>query len=170
MSDESQSDDWFDDEFEEKSKSQLKREINELKELGRTLVEMPLRDLKKIDIPDNIYEAVIDAQDMSKGALKRQIGFIGGLIAKSDYEALQQSLTKFQQAHLGEVQRFHQFEQWRDRLIAGDGDAYGELKAQYEEFDIQHARQLARNAKREADSNKAPKSARLLFKYLQSLS
>jgi ribosome-associated protein len=41
------------------------------------------------------------------------------------------------------------------------------LVANFTDFDIQYVRQLVRNAQKEAKQNKAPKSARLLFKYLQ---
>ena len=45
------------DEFEdEKSKSQIKRELLELKALGRTLISLPVKDLDKLALPERIYE------------------------------------------------------------------------------------------------------------------
>jgi ribosome-associated protein len=104
---------------------------------------------------------------MTHGALKRQVGFLGGLIAKSDYESIQVQLDKLKQAHHGEVKQFHQLEQWRDELLANNKDVMNVLVATFEEFDVQYVRQLVRNAQKEAKQNKPPKSARLLFKYLQ---
>ena len=60
------------DEFEdEKSKSQIKRELLELKALGRTLISLPVKDLDKLVLPERLYESVVKAQSMSHGALKR---------------------------------------------------------------------------------------------------
>lgn len=158
----------YDEDWEDiKSKSQVKRELAELKELGRSLIALPLKDLNKLDLPEHLLEAVVKAQSMTKGALKRQVGFIGSLIAKEDYEAIQQQFDKLQQPHRGEVKQFHQLEQWRDQLIAGDNSVLDALINQFDDFDIQYVRQLIRNAHKEAKQAKPPKSARQLFQYLQ---
>lgn len=153
----------------QKSKTQIKKELQALRDLGRKLMDLPQRDLDKLDLPKDIHEAVTEAQSMSKGALKRQTGFIGGLLAEADHEAIERRLTQLGQPHQGQVKAFHQLENWRDRLLSGDDTVYGELIAEFEDFDIQHVRQLVRNAAREAQQNKPPKSARLVFQYLQQL-
>ena len=158
----------YDEDFaEEKSKTQIKRELHELRELGRTLVDLSPRDLDKLELDEQLHQSIIAAQSMAKGALKRQIGFIGGLIAKSNHEEIQQRLDNLRQPHQSEVKQFHQVEQWRDQLLAGNNDTLNELIGLFEEFDIQHVRQLVRNAVKEQQQNKPPKSARQLFQYLQ---
>jgi len=152
----------------EKSKTQVKQELNALKDLGRSLIELSAKDLQKLDLSEDLYDAIISAQSMSKGALKRQVGYIGGLIADSDHEAISQKLQQLKQPHQGQVKQFHQIEQWRDRLLAGENEVYAELIAEFDDFDVQHVRQLVRNAQREAKQEKPPKSARQLFQYLQS--
>ena len=157
------------DEFEdEKSKSQIKRELLELKALGRTLISLPVKDLDKLALPERLYESVVKAQSMSHGALKRETGFIGRLIADEDHETIAANVAKLKQAHPGEVKQFHELEQWRDQLLSGDNDLMTMLHQQFESFDGQYVRQLVRNAAKEAKLNKSPKSARLLFKYLQT--
>jgi ribosome-associated protein len=52
-------------------------------------------------------------------------------------------------------------------LLSGDASVMSLLMNQFENFDIQYVRQLVRNANKEASQNKPPKSARILFKYLQ---
>lgn len=153
----------------EKSKTQVKKELQALRDLGRKLMELPERDLLKLALPEDILEAVTDGQSMSKGALKRQTGFLGGLLAEADHEAIERKLVQLRQPHQGRVREFHQLENWRDRLLSGDDDVYGELIAEFEDFDVQHVRQLVRNAAREARQNKPPKSARLVFQYLKEL-
>jgi ribosome-associated protein len=157
------------DEFEdEKSKSQIKRELLELKALGRTLISLPVKDLDKLVLPERLYESVVKAQSMSHGALKRETGFIGRLIADEDHETIAANVAKLKQVHQGEVKQFHELEQWRDHLLSGNNDVMTMLHQQLESFDGQYVRQLVRNAAKEAKLNKSPKSARLLFKYLQA--
>jgi len=158
----------YDDEFEDEvSKSQIKRELLALKDLGKELVELPIKDIEKLDLSERLYDALIKAQAMTKGALKRQIGTIGKIIIHEDHDELRLKLDKLRQSHNGEVKQFHQLEQWRDELLAGDTSVMSVLRSQFENFDMQHVRQLVRNANKEATLNKPLKSARLLFKYLQ---
>jgi ribosome-associated protein len=160
---------WPQDWDNEKSKTQVKKELQALRELGKELINLPKRDLDKLDLPEALREAVDDAGAMSKGALKRQTGFIGGLIAELDHLSIERQLNQLKQPHQGQVKQFHQLENWRDRLLAGDDDVYGELINEFDAIDVQHVRQLVRNATREAKQNKPPKSARQVFQYLQEL-
>lgn len=171
-------DDWYNEDDEEHfddeaelpaSKSQIKRELDALKDLGRELIALPPTELAKLELDENLHDAVLQAHGLQKGALKRQTGFIGGLIAKSDHEAIQKQLDTLKQPQREATQKFHQLEDWRDRLLAADTLVMTELHNQFTEFDGQHVRQLVRNAKREAEKNQPPKSSRLLFKYLQQL-
>lgn len=158
----------YDDEFDDfVSKSQIKRELQELKDLGKELTELPLKDLEKLNLSERLYEQVVKAHGLKLGALKRQIGFIGGLMVDEEHEEIKKNLDKIRQSHNGEIKQFHQIEQWRDQLLAGDNAIMTDLRNQFENFDTQHVRQLVRNAAKETAQNKPPKSARLLFKYLQ---
>lgn len=160
---------WPEDWSPEKSKSEIKRELQALKELGKNLISLPKTDLEKLNLPPEILDAVLDAQRMSKGALKRQTGFLGGLIAEFDHAEIERKLAQLKQPHQGQVKQFHQLEDWRDRLLAGDDEVFSELITAFEDFDVQHVRQLVRNASREAKQGKPPKSARQIFQYLQNL-
>ena len=105
---------------------------------------------------------------MSHGALKREMGFIARLIDDEDHEQIVVNVAKIKQVHQGEMKQFHQLEQWRDDLLAGDANIVTFLHQQFDDFDGQYVRQLVRNATKEVQLNKSPKSARLLFKYLQT--
>jgi ribosome-associated protein len=160
----------YEDEWEfEKSKSQIKRELLALKDLGKELLKLPIKDLDKLNLSERLYEALVKAQGMTKGALKRQTGTIGGLMVHEDYDEIKMSIDKIRQQHNGEIKKFHQLEQWRDQLLVGDNNVMAVLRNQFEDFDIQHVRQLVRNANKESEQEKPPKSARILFKYLQEL-
>ncbi len=149
------------------SKSQRKRDALALKALGKTLTELPLKDLEKLPLSVALFEAIVQAQSMQKGALKRQIGTIAKMMASEDSAKIKVELERLRQAYHGKVREFHQLEHWRDALLSGDTDILGQLRHQFEDFDIQYVRQLVRNAQKEASQQKTPKSARLLFQYLK---
>ncbi len=151
----------------EKSKSQVKRELLALKDLGKDLLKLPVKDLAKLNLSERLYEALVKAQGMTRGALKRQIGTVGSLMVDEEYDEIKLGLAKIRQQHNGEVKQLHQLEQWRDQLLTGDNAVMTTLRNQFDGFDIQHVRQLVRNANKETAQGKPAKAARLLFKYLQ---
>jgi len=152
-----------------KSKSQIKREMHELQALGKELVELPAKQLVDIPLSEKARDAIVAARSFKHGAIRRQLQYIGCLMPKEDEDAIRTMLHKLQQPHKDEVKAFHQIEQWRDQLLQDDQDLLNELANKFENFDRQHIRQLIRNAKKEQELNKPPKSSRLLFKYLTEI-
>ena len=152
-----------------KSKSQIKREMHELQALGKQLVELGSKQLVDIPISEKIRDAVISATSLNHGAIRRQLQYIGSLMPKEDEASIRKALNKIQQPHKDEVNAFHEVEQWRNQLLLGDQVLLNALVNKFVNFDRQHIRQLIRNAKKEQDQNKPPKSARLLFKYLTEM-
>jgi ribosome-associated protein len=152
-----------------KSKSQIKRDLHELKVLGKQLVGLPGKQLINIPLSGKLRNAIISAKSMKHGALSRQLKFIGSLMKNEDDISIHQALEKSQQPHKDEVNEFHEIEQWRDNLLQGDQTLLDELAENFENFERQHVGQLIRNAKKEQKLNKPPKSSRLLFKYLAEL-
>ena len=152
-----------------KSKSQIKREMHELQALGKQLVELSPRQLVDIPLSEKIRDAIVAARTLKHGAIRRQLQYIGSLMSKEDELSIRTMLHKLQQPHKDEVKAFHQLEEWRDELLHGDKDLLNELAIKSENFDRQYVRQLIRNAKKEQELNKPPKSARLLFKYLTEI-
>ena len=66
------------------------------------------------------------------------------------------------------VSALHKSERLRDALIAED-DALTKFIEQFPEADVQEVRQLIRNARKEAQGSKPPKSARALYKLIYAL-
>ena len=152
-----------------KSKSQIKRELRELQALRKQLVELPQKQLVDIPVSDKLRDAVVDAKILRHGAIRRQLQYIGKLMVKEDEASIRSALYKLQQPNKDEVNAFREIEQWRDQLLRDDYDLLDELTNRFTNFDRQHIRQLIRNAKKEQELNKPPKSARLLFKYLTEM-
>ncbi len=157
----------YDEEFE-KSKSQIKRELLALQDLGRQLVELPDRSLRKIPLSESLLSAIHEARRFKHGALKRQLQYIGGLMREEDSDAIQQALDSLTKPKRETVRLFHQLEEWRDKLLAGDDQLISQLVDELN-ADRQHLRQLVRNANREREQEKPPRAARNLFQYLQEL-
>jgi len=151
------------------NKTKIKREMKELHELGRELVELPIAKFEKITLSDRMSEAILLAKRLKKAALQRQLRFISSIMTEEDTETIYIELKQLKLPQEQEVETFHELEQWRDKLIAGDNELMNELVEQFSEADRQYLRQLVRNANKEAQQNKPPKSSRLLFKYLKGL-
>lgn len=154
----------------EKSKSQLKREMLALQEMGEELVGLSAAKLRKLALPEALLNAVLEAQAMhQRGARKRQLQYIGKVMRTVDAEPIRQALAALNNPHGQDTAQFHKVERWRERLLSGGDEALEELLADYPQADRQQLRQLLRNAETEAKVNSAPRAARLLFQYLREL-
>lgn len=155
---------------EDKSKSQRKREAESLQTLGEALLRFTPAELERVDLPEPLLEALLAAQHIhQRGARKRQLQYIGKLMRNLDADVVRQALDRLTEHDRQSTAEFHRIERWRDRLL-GEGDAaLGELVEAYPQADRQHVRQLIRSAQREHLSNRAPTSARALFRYLREL-
>ncbi|MFC1664633.1 ribosome biogenesis factor YjgA [Pseudomonadota bacterium] len=152
-----------------KSKSQVKRELQALRALGVRLVNLPTAQLAKISMSEKLREAITQAKSFTRTALRRQLSYIGGLIPEEDYETIQRELENLDRPQRQEVKAFHEIELWRDALIANNEELLAELIERFADIDRQHIRQLIRNANKEKQQNKPPKSSRALFRYLSEL-
>ncbi len=153
---------------ERPNKTALKREMKILHDLGRELIELPESKFETIPLSERMYDAVFSGKKMKKAALQRQLRFISSIMNEEDIEAIQLQLKLLAQPIQQANEEFHQLEEWRDQLIAGDNDLINNLVDDIN-ADRQHLRQLVRNATKETQLNKPPKSSRLLFKYLKEL-
>lgn len=155
---------------EEKTKSQIKREMLALQDLGAELVKLSPSQLEKIPMTEKLRDAIALAQRItSNGAMVRQLQFIGKLMREEDVEPIQRSLNELRFSAQKQAQHFHQLERWRDRLINEGDNALNDLLAQHTEADRQQLRQLIRQAQKEQKENKAPAAARELFRVLREL-
>lgn len=151
---------------ERPNKTALKREMKELHDLGRELVELAPTKFETIPLSERMYDATFSAKKMKKSALQRQLRFISSIMHEENVEAIQLQLRLLAQPIQQENNVFHQLEAWRDQLIDGDSDLINTLVEEIN-ADRQQLRQLLRNISKEAQQDKPPKASRLLFKYLK---
>lgn len=161
----------FDTDPERPSKSQKKREMNALQDLGESLVALSADQLKKIDLPDDLRAAVRDAQRFgSHGARRRQMQYIGKLMRAIEPAPIQAALDEINGVSAAANARLHWLERQRQRLLENE-TVIGEIAREYPGTDIQHLRQLRRNAlkEQEQEQGKPPRAFREIFQVLKNL-
>ena len=115
--------DSYDDSLDtgEKSKSQVKRELHALVDLGERLTTLKPDLLAKLPLTDGMRRALADAPKHTANiARKRHLQFIGKLMRDQDTAAILVLLDQLDASTRQYNERFHNLERWRDRLIAGD--------------------------------------------------
>ncbi len=87
--------------MEQLSKTQKKKEALSLQALGEQLVKLSFQQLKNIDLPMDLLNAVTLAKSIKKhGALLRQMQYIGTLMRKHDPAPIQDALQRIQQKRI----------------------------------------------------------------------
>jgi ribosome-associated protein len=162
----------FEQEYDRPSKSQLKREMTALQDLGQELVEQPKDRVKRVPMPEDVRDAILECQKIKDHeGRRRQMQYVGKkmrTLEKDEVAAIRKVLDSWKGASKAETAAMHALERRREKLLAND-DALTELKAQHPEIDVQQLRTLIRNARKEQAENKPPKAYREIFQILKGL-
>ena len=158
----------FDPDF--KSKTQVKKEMLDLQDLGRQLVKLPKTQRNQLPLDDSLQDAMLLADKIANKheAFKRHIQYIGKLLREADLDAIQQKLDFFANKHQQETQRFHHLEALREQLINEGTPAIEALLSEHPAMERQKLRQLVRQASKEQAAEKPGKYFRELFQYIKS--
>ncbi|MGR8980960.1 MAG: ribosome biogenesis factor YjgA [Gammaproteobacteria bacterium] len=152
------------------NKTRIKKEMAALFDLGEELSKLPSLQLNTFELPENIHKAVVDVSGMPHtGARKRLLKYIAGQLHKIDVEPILEKMARFKNKSAHAVREHHLAERWRDRLIKEGNDALTKFLDDYAGADNQRLRQLMRNAQKEAEALKPPKSSRILYRYLKDI-
>jgi ribosome-associated protein len=151
------------------SKSQRKRDMHALQDLGERLVELCAERLESIAMPDELREAVSEARRITKHeARRRQMQYIGRLMREADPEPIRDALDALAGNSAAETARLHRVERLRQQLLE-DETVLSNIALDHPGADLQHLRQLRRNALKEQEQGKPPKAFRELFRALRDL-
>jgi ribosome-associated protein len=151
------------------SKTKLKAEADAQQALGVRLTELPKDRLLKLNLPDDVTQAILDTKKITaNGAIRRHRQYLGRLMREIDTAPITEQLARWDGKHTAENAYFHGLERWRDRLIT-DNNALSEFIALHPSTDSQQLRTLIRNAQKELAANKPPKSSREIFKVLRDI-
>ncbi len=160
-----------DEEIEPISKSQLKREMTALQELGAKIVDLSSEKLvAQLPLEGQLQTAILECRNMKhREGRRRQLQFIGKLMRSADHEAIKAAYEQIEAGGRENIQLQHQAERLRDNLIAEHNDALAVFLEMCPDADRQHLRQLIRAAQKELKESKPPASARKLFRYIREL-
>jgi len=162
----------FEEEYDRPSKSELKRQMTALQKLGQELVEQPRDRVKRVPMPEDVRDAILECQQITNHeGRRRQMQYVGKKMRTLDEEEvalIQKTIDSWKGASKSETAAMHALERRRDKLLTDD-NTLTELLAAHPELDVQHLRTLIRNARKEQAENKPPKAYREIFQILKQL-
>ena len=164
--------DWEDEDQEEiiwVSKSEIKRDAEDLKQLGEKLVNLTKANLTKVPLDDSLKDAIELAQRLQKEARRRQLQYIGKLLRSIDAEPIREALEKIENKHNQQQAMLHKLEILRDELVTKGDAALTDLLNEHPSADRQHLRNLIRAAQKEKEQNKPSKAYREIYQILKIL-
>ena len=164
--------DWEDEDQEEiiwVSKSEIKRDAEDLKQLGEKLVNLTKASLTKVPLDDSLKDAIELAQRLQKEARRRQLQYIGKLLRSIDAEPIREALEKIENKHNQQQAMLHKLEILRDELVAKGDVALTDLLNEHPSADRQQLRNLIRAAQKEKEQNKPSKAYREIYQILKTL-
>lgn len=151
------------------SKTKLKADADAQQALGVRLTELPKDKLLKLNLPEDLFAAILESKKITaNGAIRRHRQYLGKLMREIDTAPISEQLARWEGKHTAENAYFHGLERWRDRLI-NDANALSEFIALHPATDSQHLRTLIRNAQKEQAAAKPPKSSREIFRILREI-
>jgi ribosome-associated protein len=158
------------DEIDRPSKSERKRQSDDLQTLGEALIDLSDTELDALPLPEALREAVLLARRITAhGGLYRQKQYIGKLMRKIDAEPIRAALNARRERERVEALRFRRIEQWRDRLVQEGAPALAQLRAEVPGIDATALADLVERARRERQSGGPAHASRELFRLLRDL-
>jgi len=138
--------------FQDNSKTELKRESTELQKLGESLLTLRADLMEGLQLPDKLLDALDEVRRITNfEGRRRQMQYIGKLMRGLDEEALsaaREALETQRQGSAKESMALHEAENWRDQLIEDDQALQRWLDA-HPGTDSQQLRALIRQARKD---------------------
>lgn len=149
------------------SKSQIKREMHALRDLGERITELPNGQRDALPLSEAMRRALVEfTRIRSREARRRHLSFIGKLMRTEDVDAIHTALERSDTASAVHTRELHALEAWRDALMAGDNALSAFIDA-YPGTDRPRLRAHLRSARREAERGRDRRHFRILFQTLR---
>lgn len=154
--------------LEPPSKSQRKRDMTGLQELGKDLTTLGKKQLDKLPLSESLRAALNEFNRLpnSHEAKRRQLQFIGKVMRDSNHEEIQTELDKMRTPDHAQVRRAQLIEEWGDRLLGGDEDDISAFVSKWPLAQRQALRQIMRNYSKE-NEEAARVQRRKLLNYIK---
>jgi ribosome-associated protein len=151
------------------SKTRRKREMLDLQALGGALAALPEAQLARLQLPEELREAILEARRIrSHEAKRRQMQYIGRLMREVDAQPIRAQLAAVEGSSAQAAAAHRRLEAWRERLLEDDS-ALTDFAAAHPGADLQALRTVIRNSRQEQKQGKPPRAYRELFRMLKSL-
>ena len=151
------------------SKTQRKKDVHALQDLGAELVALNDERLAAIELPERLRDAVLEARRITSfEARRRQMQFIGKLMRSMDPEPIRAALDAWRAQSHRHTAALKRIEAWRERLLADPG-GIAAFVAEYPGADERQLRALVRNALHERAAGAPPRAFRELHRALRAL-
>lgn len=148
-----------------KSKTQLKKEADDIQEFGIEISNLPNHKIKELSLSDEIIEAIIFYKEIKKNSAKRrQAQFLGKLLRDFDLSNVTQEMDNLKAFSRLQVKFEHEAELWRDKLI-NDQSALNEYINEFQP-DLTNLNQTINAARKEFQSDKKSKNYRNLYRII----
>ena len=155
--------------YDRPSKSQRKRDVHALQDLGTELVELNAAQIAEFNLPERLVEAITEAQRIRNfEGRRRQMQFIGKLMRDIEPAPIRARLDIIQGVAHESTAIQHQIERWRERLLTEE-DALTLFANEYPQGDLQRLRSLISSVKRDRENARPPKKYRELFRALRGV-
>ncbi len=152
------------------SKTQRKREMHELFDLGKELVELSISQLESLPLEERLHQEVLTCREITKhGARKRQLKLISKLIRDADIKGIREGVEALSAPRRKAVADFHRIERWRDRLIDEGDFVVTEFIDRYPAVDRQELHRLLRTIAHSSASTRGKRAKRELFQLVHGL-
>ena len=158
------------DEFDDEgpSKTQVKKAMLELQELGLALIGLPQTEYDSLPLDERLATALADLRRFkAHSARKRQMQYVGKLLRGYDTEPFRKVLSTVHEVQVRDVRALREIEQWRERLIAGE-DAWTAWSKLHPDTATPRLQGLIRDARRERDNGANGRAFREIFRVLQA--
>ena len=151
------------------SKTRRKKQMAGLQDAGAELVGLSTEELARIDMPQELREAVQEARRMTRHeARRRQLQYIGRIMRDIDAGPVIEQLAAIKAPSKRQTALFHVAERWRQDLLA-DPATLARFVKEFPEADPHRIRALVEEARAEKDGARSPRRFRELFHVLSAI-
>jgi ribosome-associated protein len=151
------------------SKTQRKKQMTELQDVGAQLVGLSAEQLARFDLPESLRDAVENARGMTRHeARRRQIQYIGRLMRNVDAGPIAEQLAALKAPSKRQTALFHVAERWRQEMLADPG-AVARFAREFPAADPNRIKVMVENAREEKRTARPPRQFRELFHLLTAI-
>jgi ribosome-associated protein len=153
------------------SRSQQRRDAAAVTQLGEQLVALSARQLDRLELPEELREAIALCQVLTRRARGRQARLIGQLLRAEDHDAIRQRLRVLHAPRrtASSLVGSTRHEAWRARLVDEGDPALQALVEEYPHADRQQLRALARTSRQDPEAAKTKRARRDLLRAIREV-